>query len=172
MGCAPLFALRRGFTWVFVSCKSKMTQITEPFSQATSKRIAIAMLITGGLLFCFAIYLFHTQWQFESHSGRAVGTVKALNPPEIAFKTPNGDLITFKHDGWRSSDHPSRVGESVLVAYLPGMPQRAEMAEFIWLAPIITTCLSMALFLFGYLTYIGKMVVGPLKQTRLIIGGD
>lgn len=149
-----------------------MTNITKPFSPATSKRVAIAMLVVGVSLLLFASYLFFTQWEFSNSSVRTTGVAKALNPPEILFKTPDGASITFKHDGWRSSRYPREIGESVLVAYLPETPARAEIADFIWLAPCIVLFLALNLLMFGYLTYIGKIVVGPLKQTRLIIGAD
>lgn len=130
------------------------------------------MLAASVLLLFLAGHLFFTQWEFNNRAVTTTGMVKALNPPEIVFQTPSGAAITFKQDGWRSGSHPSQIGESVLVAYLPGMPERAEMSEFIWLAPGIATFWSAALMLFGYLTYIGKMVVGPLKQKRFIIGGE
>jgi hypothetical protein len=149
-----------------------MTNITKPFSPATSKRIALAMLAVGALLLVFACYLFITQWEFSNRSIKATGVAKALNPPEIVFKTRDGDLITFKHDGWRSGSHPSEIGESVLVAYLPEAPARAEIEDFIWLEPCITLFWGINLLLFGYLTYIEKMVIGPLRQKRFIIGAD
>jgi hypothetical protein len=149
-----------------------MTNITKPFSPATSKRIAVAMFVVGGLLLLFASHLFFTQWEFSNRSVKTTGVAKALNPPEIVFQTRDGDSITFKHDGWRSGGHPSEIGEPVLVAYLPETPARAEIADFIWLAPFITLFWGVILLLFGYLTYIGKMVIGPLKQKRFIIGAD
>ncbi|MEY4764240.1 MAG: hypothetical protein RI907_913 [Pseudomonadota bacterium] len=149
-----------------------MTAITKPFSPATSRRIAVAMFAAGVLLLCSAIHLFVRQWEFNSHAVRTTGVAKVVNPPEIVFQTQEGDSITFTHDGWRSGGYPSAVGETVRVAYLPDAPARAEIADFIWLAPGITAFTSAVLMLLSYLTFVGKVVIGPLKQNSFVMGGD
>lgn len=148
-----------------------MVQITKPFSQRTSRRIGVTMIVIGMVLSIFSVYLAFTQWAFQRHAKTTLGTVQALNPPVILFHTATGAAVTFRQN-LRSGKHPSQIGEEVSIAYLPEDPKRAEMSAFIWMAPIIAAAWGATLLAFGYLTYIGKMVVGPLKQRRIIIGSE
>ena len=147
-----------------------MVQITRPFNSTTSKRIGTAMICVGCGLFLWMLVLIYTQLRFQAQASTAVGLAKSLDPPVISFQTSSGKSVTFKQN--LRSKIPSRVGEEVLVAYLPGDPQRAEMVEYMWTAPKIIAVWALMLPVFGYLTYTGRMVVGPLKKRTLVVGGE
>lgn len=151
--------------------------ITNEFSASTNKRLGQFFSFLACV--CFGL----TCWAYASdrnfiHSGRITpGTVievqKNHTLPTIKFVTSLGKEIVFQPSS-RSSLVEFVVGKPVEVLYNENAPDEAKLNTWfhLWSNTFAAAMCFMMLSVFAILTILGKMRWGPLKQTRITIGGS
>ena len=130
------------------------------------------MPIRGIVLGLGLMFVVLAWWRVLQRRGRATGTVTRRPAPESRSKTSESSEITFTVGGQSYTFRPTvvtsldagklEVGARVPVAYDPGEPASADIAEpwRMYSGPVIATVLYLA---FAYYAFLGGGIPGGAR---------
>ncbi|HVK56447.1 MAG TPA: DUF3592 domain-containing protein [Burkholderiales bacterium] len=150
--------------------------ITSEFSKSTNRRIGKFFLFLAGVSLGLTVWAFTVDRKFIDSAIAVRGVVIAVEKsdtlPTIRFTTLYAEQITFRPKS-RNLLEQFSVGETVEVFYLKTAPNEAKlnMASHLWSGTEISGVFFVILGILGVRTVRGSMTWGPLKQTRITVGG-
>jgi hypothetical protein len=105
--------------------------------------------------------------------GEVIGVEKNRTWPTIKYSDASGRETTFRPKS-RSSLDDFTVGEPVEVLHNNKVPSEAKLNlwSHLWSDTLGAAVFCTILGIFAALTLTGKARWGPLKQTRVIVGGS
>jgi hypothetical protein len=142
--------------------------ITQPFSPPANHRIGSALVIFGILLLALLPYSLLKKKHFSDGAAIVTGRIiKNEGAPEISFQVKTGELISVTFTGFRSD---LKKDDEVEVVYSLDNPENLELKTHLWFRELAIGISGIILISVGWLTRMGLLVWGPLKQSRVKIG--
>lgn len=151
--------------------------ITREFSDGTNKLLGQLFLFLAFVCFGLTIWAYSTDREFVRTArltkGEVIGLERNRTWPTIKYRDPLGREITFRPNS-RSSVDDFTVGELVEVLHNNKIPSEAKLNQWrhLWSNTLFAAVFCTILSFFAALTLTGKARWGPLKQTRVIVGGS
>ena len=150
--------------------------ITREFSDGTNRRLGQMFLFLAIVCLGLTIWAYSTDREFVRTArltkGEVIGVEKNRTWPTIKYSDASGRELTFRPSS-RSSIDDFTVGELVEVLHNNKVPSEAKLNQWphLWSNTLGASVFCTILSIFAALTLSGKARWGPLKQTRVIVGG-
>lgn len=151
--------------------------ITREFSTSTNRRLGKMFLFLAIVCLGLTLWAYSTDREFVRTArltkGEVIGVEKNRTWPTIKYSDASGKEHTFRPTS-RSSIDDFTVGELVEVLHNNKVPSEAKLNQWphLWSYTLVASVNFIFLSIFAALTLSGKARWGPLKQTKVIVGGS